>query len=573
MGSFPSLGSLQPPQPDVNIQQTLAIDKPTVANAQQDVAQAPLVAYANKGGVEGGTLGQPQQADLSNKIALSQEDTLKALFVLTPDATVLSTGWVNGVLSSKLGIGAFVLSNPLTNSYTGFVSQPGKGIQTGTPLGRLDNVGTVNLLTGVIEGGQGKAFPLGAGKLAPAVAFINVRGGWPKEGLTASGNFGVFGNFEKLPGGHVVLNALRKSKVQAGVAYRVSVTNLGGGKVKIVASGEGGSVDVTKLLTGSNPEATTTDKPKSANYGDVNQAKYNNYVRYMNGANPYALAETSKGKNNGDLLMGFANNVEQVRKDLEAAGISTGVPALKEGVTRNNLQAGKILDIALQGSSQIRINSFFPPAVSQRMIQTRNYALAFIDSNKLAPTFTEGNRTLAEKLLENNYGNKAYEIPSKEGGLIQDTLSGAFRQKNVDPKALAKAWDFLVGADLSTPPAGFKQEFPGNLRPTPNADLFFKNDWSQKDLRANYGKDPRATLQLDFIKANTSAEFVRKFSSQPGKAVAVSTDGGKTDSAMVKFLKTDKGSILVIQMIDVNGKPASPSVGYKVKADGSLAYP
>jgi hypothetical protein len=572
MGSFPSLGSLQPQQPELNNQTIPAVDKPIAVNTPQDLAAAPLLAYATRGGVEGAAPGKSQQADLSNKIAMSQDDTLRALSVLTPDAVVLSSGWVNGPLGAKVGIGAFTVSNPMTGTYTGFASLKGKGIPTGTPLGRLDTVVSTNLLTGSTELGQGKTFPLGAGKPPPAVVFINIRGGWPKEGATASGNIGIFGNLEKLPGGHAILNAVRKSKVQAGVAYRVSVTNLGGGKVKILASGEGGTVDVTSIFSGGNPNATTADRPSMLNYGDRNQAKYNNYTSYMNGANPYSLAATSKGRNHGDLLMGFANNVEQVRKDLESVGINTGVPAVGAGKTRTNIQAGKILDIALQDSSLERINRL-SPAAALRANQTRANALTFIDSNNLAGKFEQGNPTLTATFNQYRFESQNYVIPSYEGGLIQNTLNGAFRKGHVEPNALQNAWDWVVGADLSTQPAGSPQEFAGNMRPTIPSELYFKNDWNQKVLRANYGKDPRATAQLDFIAANTSAQFVSQFSSNPGKAFGVSTDGGKTTSAMCKFLKTDRGPILVIQMVGADGRPSSPSVGYGVKSDGSLAYP
>jgi hypothetical protein len=568
MGSFPSLNSLQPQQPDLINQPISVTDKATVTNALQDLAPAPLLAYANRGGVEGSMVEQPLQLnpDASNKIALAQNDDIlgKFLSIGTPDYTVIAHSGLN---SNKLSIGSFALINPLTNTYTYFASAKGR---VKTPMGVLDVVYSRNLATGQNQAGIGKTFATDAGKPPKAVAFINIQGSFPNVGKRTAIAAGVFGNLAALPKGNAIINALQKSKGSVGVGWNGYIENLGGGKYKVVVSG----VDITSLFTGQDGKSPAADNPGLQNYGNKPQAKYNNYQAYMTGANPYALAATSKGLNHGDQLAAFGNRVEAVRKDLESMGVYSGVGPIGNGTTRTNTDAGKILEVALSPGARERYAKFDPTGKKWENVVL---ALSFIGSNGYSEKFSQGNPEVRQLTGNWPLSRTAEKISPNEKPFIDDVLTGTFRKQFVEPSALQKAYDLLVGVDfgglIGNDPVGGKYEFPGNLRPEPIINLFFKNDWSQKTLRENYGKDPRATAQLDFIKANTSAEFVRQFSSQPGKAFGVSTDGGTTTAAMCKYLTTDRGPVLVIQMVGADGRPSSPSVGYGVKSDGSLAYP
>lgn len=562
MNSYPSLDSSPSLQPKL----ISPAVPPEIEPIRPDFASR--LAYANPGGGIAASNEVIPKGDLSDKIALTPYDDMlgKVVSLGLPDYFVLSHSGLN---NNKLNISSFALVNPLTNYYTGFFSA--KGLVR-TPLGRLDGVYSRNLLTGENQAGLGKAFPLGLGKPPPVVGFINIKGTFPDIGRKAAIAFGVFGNLAALPPGNPALNALRKSKASTGVGWSGTIENLGGGKVKIMASG----VDITSLFTGQDGNSTTVASPAGLNYGNKEQAKLNNFENYMSGSNPYDRAANSKGLNHGDQLAKFANNVEDVRKDLESMGVYPGIKPISKDVTRTNNDAGKILEVALSPGARERYAKFDPTGKKYQKVLA---AVSFIGVNGYSEKFSQGNPSLRKLTGKWSYTNKDELIPAKEKPFIDDVLNGSFRKDSVAPTALQRAYDLIHGVDwglLFGANESFSSKYEhirGVLKVPPIPELYFKNDWSQKTLQEKYGKDARATAQLDFIKANTRASFVDQFASQPGKAVTVSTDGGKTVVAMCKYLKTGRGPILVIQMVGTDGKPSSPSVGYSVKADGSLAYP
>lgn len=272
----------------------------------------------------------------------------------TPDATVVTTDWMN-----RPGARNFALLNPIAGTYTQFISH---GTQTadlfGVPVKRVEAI-HYNANGGETRREDGLGW---AKKLGDITPFFNVRAGDTNlisSDNGASANIGFFGApgamkgvWDKLENsGDPKMRAVAKglSGLEVGVAYRGTLLyNKKTEELELKVSGV--TIPLPDL-------AKAMESVPKTNQGKAEIARSNNREDYLQGANPFSLADytrdpSDKGlRNHGDPTSAIAGNIVELGE-----AVNPGLPRV-----RTNAQAKQVLEEAIE-------RNFAPLTADQRRL-------------------------------------------------------------------------------------------------------------------------------------------------------------------------------------------------------------
>jgi hypothetical protein len=279
-------------------------------------------------------------------------DTLGSL--ATPDAAVVTTDWMKRPSARN-----FALLNPLAGTYTQFISH---GTQTvdllGVPVKRVESIHySADGNPARREDGLGWAQ-----KAGDATLFFNIRAGdtnLVNSANGASANVGFFGapgamkkvwsRLEQSNDPKAQLAAKVFSGLELGVAYRGTVQyNKQTKELELKVSGV--SIPLPDLVK-------ALETIPHTNEGFAQVARSNNREDYLQGANPYSLADYTRDpqdnslRNHGDPTSAIAGNIVELGR-----AVNPGLPAV-----RTNADAKQVLEEAID-------RNFAPLTTDQRRL-------------------------------------------------------------------------------------------------------------------------------------------------------------------------------------------------------------